>query len=91
MRPATKRQPIFLSLDRTFFYLTSPVATPLRRASRLPQSRTVLPVQTPTPTVYVAGWESSGAKMVTKLWKNGAAQSLSDGANDAYAFSVFVK
>jgi hypothetical protein len=41
--------------------------------------------------VYVAGCErNDNDKTVAKLWKNGTAQSLYDGTNDAYANSVFV-
>ncbi len=40
--------------------------------------------------VYVAGNESNGTKDVAKVWKNGVATSLSNGANDARANSVYV-
>jgi hypothetical protein len=49
--------------------------------------------------IYVAGWEASGQEYqmfgtnrysVAKLWKNGVAQNLTDGTNDASAHSVFV-
>ncbi|MDR1841335.1 MAG: hypothetical protein LBQ86_05360 [Holophagales bacterium] len=42
--------------------------------------------------VYVAGYEKNAqGKSIAALWKNGVAQSLSDGSNDAVANSVFVK
>lgn len=41
--------------------------------------------------VYVAGWENNGTKQVAKIWKNGAETSITDGSNNAYATSVFVK
>lgn len=40
--------------------------------------------------VYVAGFESNGSKLVAKLWKNGVAQNLTDGSNNANANSVYV-
>ena len=41
--------------------------------------------------IYVAGHatNSSGNDVAT-VWKNGVAQSLSDGTRDAYAYSVYV-
>ncbi|MEJ7674268.1 MAG: heavy metal-associated domain-containing protein [Chitinophagaceae bacterium] len=40
--------------------------------------------------VYVAGFESNGAKNVAKVWKNGVATSLTNGTYDAAAHSVYV-
>lgn len=40
--------------------------------------------------VYVAGYESNGTKSVAKIWKNGTAQALTNGLNDAYAHSLYV-
>jgi hypothetical protein len=40
--------------------------------------------------VYVAGDEYSGTKSVAKFWKNGVATSLTNGSNDAFAYSIFV-
>ena len=43
-----------------------------------------------TPDVYVAGWETVGVIGIAKVWKNGVATSLTNGINDANAYSVFV-
>ncbi len=40
--------------------------------------------------VYVAGYENNGTKDVAKIWKNGVATPLTNGANNAYALSVYV-
>ena len=41
--------------------------------------------------IYVSGSEGDAmSPYVAKLWKNGTAQDLSDGSNDAYGMSVFV-
>ena len=40
--------------------------------------------------VYVAGYEIEGAYSVAKYWKNGTPVSLTNGANDAYANSIFI-
>jgi hypothetical protein len=41
-------------------------------------------------TVYAAGRVYNGTRFVAKLWKNGMATNLTNGATDADAFSVFV-
>lgn len=41
--------------------------------------------------VYVSGYYSNGSKSVATVWKNGIAQNISDGKNDAAAYAVFVK
>ena len=41
--------------------------------------------------VYVTGYENNGAFDVAKVWKNGVATSLTNGSNQAFAFSIFVK
>jgi hypothetical protein len=46
---------------------------------------------TPTPDVYVVGHEfNSSGKSVATIWKNGVASSLTSGATDANAYSIFV-
>lgn len=40
--------------------------------------------------VYVAGYESNGARNVAVVWRNGIAIPLGDGTIDSYATSVFV-
>jgi hypothetical protein len=40
--------------------------------------------------VYAAGYESNGSSKVAKVWKNGAATSLTDGTYAAEVFSLFV-
>ena len=43
------------------------------------------------PNVYVVGYEENEKGIsVAKLWKNGIAQNLTDGTNDAIAYSVYV-
>ncbi|WP_417867876.1 hypothetical protein [Xanthomarina gelatinilytica] len=39
---------------------------------------------------YVVGYEGNGSNEVAKLWKNGVAQNLTDGSNNAVAKSVYV-
>lgn len=42
--------------------------------------------------IYVAGYEKNGnGKLIATVWKNGEAQSLTDGHHDAVAKSVFVR
>ena len=41
-------------------------------------------------TVYVAGYENNGNVDIAKIWKNGRAESLSDGTISARANSVYV-
>ncbi len=43
------------------------------------------------PDVYVARFEKRGTIRIATLWKNGVATALTDGTNDVYAYSVFVK
>jgi hypothetical protein len=43
-----------------------------------------------TPDVYVAGVEFGATQYAAKIWKNGVATSLTNGANDASANSIFV-
>ena len=45
---------------------------------------------TVNPNVYVAGREHNGTKDVATVWKNGVAQPLTNGSNDASAQSVYV-
>ncbi|MBO0320875.1 Ig-like domain-containing protein [Muricauda sp. CAU 1633] len=45
---------------------------------------------TVVPSVYVAGFDLSGNNDVAVLWKNGEANNLTDGTNNARASSVFV-
>lgn len=40
--------------------------------------------------VYVVGQDKFGEEPVAMLWKNGIAETLSDGSKSAYAYSVFV-
>jgi hypothetical protein len=42
-----------------------------------------------TPDVYVAGLEFGATQFAAKIWKNGVATSLTNGANDASANSIF--
>jgi hypothetical protein len=42
------------------------------------------------PDVYAAGYESNGSKTVAKVWKNGAATSLTDGTKAADAKAMYV-
>jgi hypothetical protein len=43
--------------------------------------------------VYAAGYEdnASGTRSVAKVWKNGVVTDLTDGANEANAYGIFVK
>ena len=54
------------------------------------------PILPPTPTavettnIYVAGFESNGLVNVANYWKNGVANSLSDGIKSTEVHSIFV-
>ncbi len=66
---------------------------PLRRNARLAAMAALLVGGGCAPTgvdVYVAGWESNGTVQVAKVWKNGAAQALSDGTHGALATAIAV-
>ena len=43
------------------------------------------------PIVFIAGYESNGENNVAKSWIDGQELALSDGTNDAEAYSIFVK
>ncbi|MDR1553260.1 MAG: hypothetical protein LBS69_07350 [Prevotellaceae bacterium] len=42
------------------------------------------------PNIYVAGYRYDGNRNIAVLWKNGTATSLTNGAKNAWANSVFV-
>ena len=41
-------------------------------------------------SIYVVGNESNGTTMVAKYWKDGVATTLTDGTNNAQAYSIFI-
>src|SRR5215831_8792832 len=47
-------------------------------------------VSDPQVDVYVAGTEYNGSVMVAEYWKNGQVVTLTDGTNNAYAYSIAV-
>jgi len=49
-----------------------------------------LPDARPIIDVYAMGMKSDGIKDIAKIWKNGIAASLNNGANNATATSVYV-
>ena len=48
-----------------------------------------LPNPEPIIDVYAVGYESDGVKNIAKIWENGVATALTNGANNAYVSSVF--
>ncbi|MEZ4809961.1 MAG: Ig-like domain-containing protein [Allomuricauda sp.] len=45
---------------------------------------------TVSPDVYVAGFKTINGTYVARVWRNGAATDITDGSNNAQAYSVFV-
>lgn len=41
--------------------------------------------------VYISGYESTGNKFIATYWKNGVITDLTDGSNNAHAYSIFVE
>ena len=74
---------------RAFFYILIPMVL-LFATGCSKDNDDPTPEPDPVYDVYVAGYERNGSNDVAMLWKNGKPQTLTDGANHAYAQSVYV-